>query len=66
MAQTLSENNLQILHPNFPQGEARVEFEDLVDDLDGVATLISDEVHVDNVINNVFTDEYISCRDSGN
>jgi len=38
-------------------GEAREVFEELNDELDGVATIISEDVHVGNVINNVFTDE---------
>ena len=57
MVQTLSRNDLRILHPIFPHGEAREESEELGDDLDSVVTIISDEVHVGNVINNVFADE---------
>ena len=57
MVQTLSGNDFQTLHPIFPEGEAWEVFEELVDDLGVVATAISDEVNIDNVINNVFADE---------
>ena len=57
VVQTLSKKDLWTLQPVFPLGQAREEFEELVDDLDGVTTVISDEIHVGNVINNAFTDE---------
>ena len=55
VVQTLSGNDLRILHPIFPEGEAWEDFEELVDDISVVATTIGDEVNVDDVINNVFT-----------
>ena len=57
VVQTMSGNYFRMLQPIFPQGEAREEFEELVDEPDGIATVISDEIHVGNVINNVFADE---------
>ena len=55
MVQTLSRNDLRTLHPIFPEGEEREEFEELVDDLDIVATAIAEDVNIDSVISNIFS-----------
>ena len=52
--QTLFRNDLRTLHPIFPEGEEREEFEELVDDLDIVATAIAEDVNIDSVINTIF------------
>ena len=57
MVQTLSGNNLRTLHPTFPEGEEREEFDELVDDLGVVATAIAEDVSLDAVISNVFVDD---------
>ena len=54
---TLSENYLQTLHPIFPKGEAREDFEEIIDNLDEVSTTISAEFSLDAVISNVLADE---------
>ncbi|RLM69761.1 hypothetical protein C2845_PM17G02720 [Panicum miliaceum] len=57
MVRTLSRNDLRTLHPIFPEGEAREEFEDLIEDLDVVASSISEEVSLGVVISKVFADK---------
>ena len=57
MVQTLSGNDLRTLHPIFPEGEEREEFDELVDDLGVVATTIAEDVSLDAVISNVFVDD---------
>ena len=57
MVQTLSGNDLRTLHPIFPEGEEREEFEELVDDLGMVATTIAEDVSLDTVVANVFADD---------
>ena len=57
VVQILSGNDLRTLHPIFPEGEAREDFEELVDDLGVVATAIEEEVSLDAVISNVLADE---------
>jgi len=57
MVQTLSGNDFQTLHPIFPEGEAREDFEELADDLGIVASTIGEEVSLDAVVSNVLTDE---------
>ena len=57
MVQTLSGNDLRTLHPIFPEGEEREEFEELADDLGMVATAIAEDVSLDSVVSNVFADE---------
>jgi len=57
MVQTLSWNDLRTLHPIFPAGEAWNNFEDLADDMDMVATTITEEVSLDAVVSNVLADD---------
>ena len=57
VVQTLSGNDLRTLHPIFPEGEAREEFNELVDDLGMVATAITEDVRLDAVISNVFAED---------
>ena len=57
MVQTLSGNDLRTLHPIFPEGEEREEFEELADDLGVVATAIAEDVSLDAVISNIFADD---------
>ena len=57
VVQTLSGNDLQTLHLIFSEGEVRDDFEELVDNLDDIPTIIGEEVNVHNVINNVFLDD---------
>ena len=57
MVQTLSRHDLRTLHQIFPEGEAREDFEELVDDLGVVAAAIEEEVSLDAVISNVLADE---------
>ena len=57
MVQTLFGNDLRTLHPIFPEGEEREEFEELADDLGMVATTIAEDVSLDSVVSNVFADE---------
>ncbi|XP_039853626.1 uncharacterized protein LOC120712010 isoform X2 [Panicum virgatum] len=57
VVETLSENYLQTLHPIFPKGKAREDFEELIDNLDKVSTAISAEFSLDAVISNVLADE---------
>ena len=57
VVQTLSENDLRTLHPICPEGEAREDFEQLIDDLGVVATTIKEEVNLNAVISNVLADE---------
>ena len=54
MVQTLSGNDLQTLHPVFPQGEACEDFEELVDDIDGVAASNAWEIKINTIVNAVF------------
>ena len=54
VVQTLFGNDLRTLHPIFPEGEEREEFEELVDDLDIVAIAIAEDVSIDSVISNIF------------
>ena len=57
MVQTLSGKDLRTLHPIFPEGEEREEFEELVDDLGMVGTTIAEDVSLDAVVANVFADD---------
>jgi len=57
MVQTLSGNDLQTLHPIFPEGEGQEDFEELVDDLGIVASTIGEEVSLDAVVSNFLADE---------
>ena len=45
------------MEPVFPEGEAREEFEELVDDLSMVASTIAKDVSIEAVIGNVFADD---------
>jgi len=54
MVQTQSGNDLQTLHPVFPQGEACEDFEELVDEIDGVAASNAWEIKVNTIVNAVF------------
>ena len=47
-------NDLWTLHPIFSEGEAREEFDELVDNLSVVAEAIVDDISLDAVIGNVF------------
>ena len=57
VVQTLSGNDLRTLQPIFREGEAREEFNELVDDLGMVATAITEDVRLDAVISNVFAED---------
>jgi len=52
--------DLRLMEPDFPEGEEREEFEELVDDLEMAASAISEGVSTKAVIGNVFADDYIS------
>ena len=54
MVQTLSGNDLQTLHPIFPEGEGREDFEELAEELDVVAGSISIEINKQTIVNMVF------------
>jgi hypothetical protein len=45
---------LRTLQPVFPEGEDRVDFEELVDELNEAARAIDEEVNVEGVVNRVF------------
>ena len=49
--------DLRLMEPVFPEGEAREEFEELVDDLSMVASTIAKDVSIEAVIGNVFADD---------
>ena len=55
---TMSGSDYRQLHPVFPKwGEAREEFEELVDDLSVVADVIVEDISLDAVISNIFSEE---------
>jgi hypothetical protein len=55
--QTQLGQELRTLQPVFLEGEDRVDFEDLVDELDEAARAIGDEVDVEGVVNRAFLDD---------
>jgi len=57
VVETQFENDLHTLHHVFPEGEAREDFEELINDLGMVATIIGEEVNVDTIISNIFIEE---------
>ena len=54
---TMSGSGYRTFHPVFPEGEARTEFDKLVDDLSIVADAIVDTISLDAVVGSVFTEE---------
>ena len=50
----MSGSDYRTFHPVFPEGEAREEFDELVDNLSVVAEAIIDDISLDTVIGNVF------------
>ena len=57
MVQTLFGNDLRTLHPIFPEGEAREDFEELVDDLYLPVDAVVGDVSLDGVVSNLFGEE---------
>jgi hypothetical protein len=54
---TMSGSDYRTFHPVFPEGEAREEYEKLVDDLSVVADAIIDDISLDAVVGSVFAEE---------
>ena len=54
---TMSGSDYRTFHPVFPEGEAREEFYELVDDLSVVADANVNDISLDAVIGNVFGKE---------
>jgi hypothetical protein len=57
MVSTMSGSDYQTFHLVFPEGEAREEFDELVDDLSVVADAIVADISLDTVIGSVFGEE---------
>jgi hypothetical protein len=55
--QTQLGHKLWNLQPVFPEGEDRVDFEELIDELDKAVGAISAEVDVEGIVNRIFLDE---------
>jgi hypothetical protein len=55
--QTQLGQDLRTLHPIFPEGEDRADFEELVDELDEAVGAIGAKVNIKGVVNRVFLGE---------
>ena len=54
---TMSGSDYRTFHPVFPEGEAREEFDELIDDLSVVADAIIDNISLDAVVCSIFGEE---------